>query len=244
MNHEEAKFLLRAHRPGTADDRDPVFAEALALADRDPALRAWLEGQRAFDDAVVRKLDEIRPESGALEALLAGARAQHRSRRRARTFGWFALAAAFAVLFATAGVLHWRTLPRAGASLAEIARTDMGGALWKHRGNSAALDALAGELLAGDLRAKAARLIDLSALRTDGCRVVSVGGREVFEFCFGPGHAFHLYIAARADFPDAVLSADPVIDDQGRRALASWADERHVYSLVTYAGAETLRRLL
>ncbi len=244
MNHDEAKFLLRAHRPGTADDRDPVFAEALDLAARDPELRAWLESQRAFDDAVVRKLEKIQPESGSLETILAAARAQRRIRRRARTFVWLAAAAALAVLLSVAATLHRRTIPGDGDSFHQIALADMNGTLWRHRASSGAMETLGSELLAGDLRAKAGRLIELSALRADGCRVVSVAGREVFEFCFGPRHEYHLYIARRDDFPDEAATGDPLITDAGRYALASWADERHVYSLVSYAGAPALKQVL
>jgi hypothetical protein len=244
MNHDEAKFLLRAHRPGTADDRDPVFAEALAFASRDPGLRAWLESQHAFDEAVVRKLAEIQPEAGSLESILAGARAQRRSRRRARTFVWLAAAAAFAVLLSVAGVLHRRTIPDDGDSFHQIALTDMNGALWRHQSGAGGMETLGSELLTGDIREKAARLIELSALRADGCRVVSVAGRDVFEFCFGPRHEYHLYVAKRDDFPKEAGDGDLRIENAGRYALASWADERHVYSLVSYAGAAALKQVL
>lgn len=243
MTHDEAKFILRSYRPGTPDDRDPVFAEALALADRDPVLRAWWESQRAFDDAVARKLTALAPSSGSLELILAGARAQRRSRRRMRTLAWLA-AAAVAILLTLVGTQRFRFGPIKEESLTAFALADTRHNLWGHQGHAPALTALHEALNQGDLRARASRLLDISALRADGCRSVRVAGREVFEICFGPEHEFHLYLAKRTDFPKEGLGESPVMTEQGRFSIATWADEEHVYSLVTYVGSESLRRLL
>ncbi len=243
MTHEEARFILRSHRPGTADDRDPVFAEALVLAERDPALRSWWNGQRAFDEAVARKLSAIGPAHGSVEAILAAARAQQRSHGRHRKLIWLA-AAAVTILLTLASTLPFRIGPITETSLHAFALADTSGNLWGHKGNAPELKGIEDRLASGNLRAQASQLLELSALRSDGCRVVSVAGREVFEFCFGPNHEFHLYVAKRGDFPDEGTGANPTIIVEGRFAVATWADERHVYSLVTYAGIEALRSLL
>ena len=41
MTNERAKFVLGAYRPNGADAKDPMFAEALEQAKRDPNLAAW-----------------------------------------------------------------------------------------------------------------------------------------------------------------------------------------------------------
>ena len=52
MKNQEAKFILGAYRPDGQDAGDPVFAEALSQAERDPDLRTWFERGRKFDTTV------------------------------------------------------------------------------------------------------------------------------------------------------------------------------------------------
>ena len=58
MNLEEAKLILRACRPNGSDDADARCAEALHLAQANPALRDWWLAESAWDGASVRKLRE------------------------------------------------------------------------------------------------------------------------------------------------------------------------------------------
>ena len=44
MNATEAKEILVLYRPGTTDDHDPSFAEALEYCERDPELKHWFDG--------------------------------------------------------------------------------------------------------------------------------------------------------------------------------------------------------
>ncbi len=73
MNNDEAKFILAAYRPNGQDATDPLFAEPLAQARRDPELQAWLDTQLAFDAAVAAKLHDLQPPLGLRDTLLAGA---------------------------------------------------------------------------------------------------------------------------------------------------------------------------
>ena len=59
MNREEARFILKAYRPGESDARDPEVAQALALAESDPALRLWLERQIASQAILRESLRQI-----------------------------------------------------------------------------------------------------------------------------------------------------------------------------------------
>ena len=52
MTNHEAKFILRSFRADGSDASDPTFRDALARADRDPGLRAWLEHERELDRAL------------------------------------------------------------------------------------------------------------------------------------------------------------------------------------------------
>ncbi len=72
MNNDEAKFLLRAYRPGGQDAADPQFAEALDQARRDPDLARWLAEQTALDAALGAKLAAVPVPADLKASILAG----------------------------------------------------------------------------------------------------------------------------------------------------------------------------
>ena len=87
--------------------------------------------------------------------------------------------------------------------------------------------------------------LDLADLRKKNCRAVSVGGREVFEFCFQrDGTWYHVYVGKRSDFAPGALDPKALLSSEGQLASTAWADSSHVYALVTRAGAEALRRVI
>ena len=49
MNTQQAREILSMYRPGTEDEHDPMFAEALALARTDRELKTWFEESTTFD---------------------------------------------------------------------------------------------------------------------------------------------------------------------------------------------------
>jgi hypothetical protein len=93
-------------------------------------------------------------------------------------------------------------------------------------------------------RLSAGLAVDLATLRQNGCRVVQVSGRDVYEVCFARDGGFHLYVAARADWEAARAGLPPEFVTQGGLASASWADDRYVYVAVTKSGEDALRRIL
>jgi hypothetical protein len=103
MNREEARFILMAYRPGEGDARDPDVAEALALAENDPALRLWLERQIASQAALRESLRRIPVPPNLRNRILAIPAVVELpipSRRRP----WLPLAAAVALLLGLAAL--------------------------------------------------------------------------------------------------------------------------------------------
>lgn len=245
MNNEEAKFILSAYRSGGRDAADSAFAEALAQVERDPELRAWWERERGLDAAVAAKIAEVPPPAGLREAILAGGRVSGPERRRWRQPVWLAAAAAVAVLLAA--TVTWRAW-RAASTWAELATAsilDLVQTYHAHVGRPSGL-ASSQERLAGlALPLPQTLALDLKELRQRRCRTVKVGGREVFEFCFErDGTWFHLYAARRADFPPRGTEEPVEITARDGYVAATWADAANVYTLVTGAGYEALRRLI
>jgi hypothetical protein len=242
MNNDEAKFILAVYRPGGQDATDPLFAEPLAQACRDPELKAWFKAQLAFDSVVSVKLREVPPPPGLREMILAGARV---SRPDASSWPrhWLFAAAAAAVILLSALVTIQRSAP-VGPGLADLTRFAVRDTLIngkEHFGSVPAIHALEERLAETHFRSGADLNLDLARLRANGCRTVRVAGREVFEICFGRDHEFHLYVAKRVDF--AAAGADqPEFMTQVQPAVATWLDSRLAYALVTRAETDSLRR--
>lgn len=245
MNTNEAKFILRARRPDGRDDAEPVFAEALEQARRDPALTAWLARERSFDEAVAAKLREVSPPAGLRDAILAGARMERPAPRRRETRAW-AWAACVAV------VLGLAALWGGGRGAAPGAEALALGAMEDWMLDSHHMDPLGGTgelhaaVMAPGVRLRAGLPIGLDAMKLGGCRVIEIAGREVLEVCFvreGAG-ALHLYVARRGDFGGGKFSETPMFRERGGLASVSWADERHAYVLVSDRGADALRAAL
>jgi anti-sigma-K factor RskA len=98
MTHHEARFILGACRPDGRDAADPMFTEALALAERDPELRRWFERQRSLDATLAAKLQQVAPPAELREAIMAGVRASQPRRPWWAHRGWLAAAAAIAII--------------------------------------------------------------------------------------------------------------------------------------------------
>jgi hypothetical protein len=115
----------------------------------------------------------------------------------------------------------------------------------KHGSHGAAANAL--EVLLGQptTHLGGSLPVDFEALRTTGCRTLSLAGHDVLEICFTRGGAeFHLYMLQRADFPRLPASAEPEFGTKDGAGFLSWADAAHRYVVVSAAGAAALRQLL
>ncbi|MBL9202960.1 MAG: hypothetical protein JNL39_20785 [Opitutaceae bacterium] len=242
MNNEEAKFILSAYRPDGRDASDPRFAEALAQAARDPELRRWLEGQRAFDRAVAARIADLAPPAGLREAILAGARASQPRRAWWAQPGWIAAAAAV-VLLAAAG-LRWAVPAEESlAGFAAFAAADSSDEHDRHDGFPAGLGEVQARLASQTAPFGQTMPVSLEDLRRSRCRTLRVAGRDVFELCFNrDGTWYHLYVGERGKIPPG--AGGPALASKDGYSAAAWTDARHVYALVAHAEPAALRRLI
>lgn len=243
MTNHEAKFILRSFRADGSDASDPTFRDALACADLDPGLRAWLEHEREVDRALRAKLEAALPAPRPAAELIAGINRRRQRRQGARTAVWLA-AAAIAILLTLAATLRVSPSTPDVRQLITFALHDTDPAHSGHVGSPALIGPAAAYPGPGGLRAAVLALPELAALKAANCRTVSVGGQEVLEFCFGPNHAFHVYIAPRGSFDTEGMDGVPLFTEQGRLAAATWTDARHVYTVVTGTGTAALRAVL
>jgi hypothetical protein len=245
MNNQEAKFILGAYRPDGRDAGDPMFAEALAHAERDPELRTWFEKQRALDGALAGKLRQVAPPAELREAILAGVRASQPRRNWWMNPTWLAAAAAVVVLAAVTVSIVPSAGGPAAAELADFALNHLADAHANHVGRPTGLSDIQARLVSAPLPLSNGLEIDLEELRRKNCRSVRVAGREVFEICFQRnGTWYHLYAARRKDFAPGTLDPKALMTSRGAYASTVWADSKNVYALVTHAGPEALRRVI
>jgi len=248
MNNDEAKFRLRAYRPGGADAGDPALREALEQAKHDPALAAWFEREQAHGRAVAQKLGEVQPPAGLREAILAGARASKPKERAVRPrwrSPWWMMAAAALVVLGT--MVTWWRAPVAGATLDEFAVNFVarGFVLQKHSADVGELRAWLAERKGPLPEALPAKFAELRAL---GCRTLDFRGREVSLVCFERGgKEYHVFVGRRSDFGDEAgtgATAGPRAYPKSGLVAASWTDARHRYVLVSDADLAAVRGVL
>ena len=243
MNHHEAKFLLRAHRPDGSDANDPVFADALAEAEKNPALKAWLDHEAAFDRAMGAKLREIQPPPGLRDAILAGSRASQRQRAWWKNPVWLALAASIAIALTL--TLRLRPTGPSAQEFAEFALNELATAGNKHDGKRPELGSLQAELATAALPLSTNVNVSGENLRQAGCRVMKFSGHDVFEICFQrDGRWFHLYAMRVEDLAHGAFDPQSLLTSKGQFASTAWKDARFAYALVTAEGTEALHRLI
>lgn len=256
MKIDEAKSILLSYRATGADASDPTFAEALALTQRDPALRAWFERQQAFDRGMNTEVEAMAVPAGLRDTILAAAKtgahaspagslSQDRGWWRDMS-GWgLGLAAGIAVM-AALGVAFWPK-PKIAASdstLAAFAIVDAQDAS-KHGGHGEEAKALNKTLNTPTTHLGDALPANFASLRDTGCRTVHVEGRDVVEMCFRRnGVQFHCYIARREDFPALSAPAKPVVTDKNGSGVATWADPSNLYIVISKPGRGPLEKLL
>jgi hypothetical protein len=254
MTNDEAKFMLQGYRPNGQDADNEAFAPALAQATRDPMLKEWFEREQAFDAVIAGKLKEVSAPAGLRDSILAGTKLSSQPETTKRSWWrqpWgMALAAAAAVAFLFS---FWSPSERQSIvavpgidAIVRIAQMDAAG---KHPDPGMKADGLgvAGAWLENPTSRLGSETMpaDFAALRDEGCRTIDIAGREVLEICFRRETGwYHVYLTPREGFDNGSLHSDPMFQEQGQFAAASWADDKFVYVLAGTAGIDALRGLL
>ncbi len=244
--NDQAKLLLSAYRPGGADATDPAFAEALAQAERDPQLRAWLEESQRFDEAIAGKLRGVPVPPDLRATILAGAKFSQPRRWWQGSRVW-ALAAVLAVLASLFALL------RPPTSRLDAWQSDSLAILDSVLSGAANLDVqnprpatLVDWLREHTAPAPSAIPLALAAHESLGCKTIDSHGRKVSLICFDLGgkELAHLFTTSRAGLKIEPPEKHPVFGKKDRWNLASWSSGEEVHMLATQIDETRLRTLL
>lgn len=244
--NDQAKLLLSAYRPGGADATDPAFAEALAQAERDPQLRAWLAESQQFDRAMAEKLRGVSVPANLRATILAGAKFSlpHRWWQTSRVWAMAALLAVFASLAALWLGKDSRLDSWQAQSLAVLENVENG---------TGRLDSINQEpaRLVDWLRENAAPVPAaispaLVAHPTFGCKMIDASGRKVSLICFNLGgeDQAHLFTTAREGLKIEPPEKHPIFAKKHHWNLASWSSGKDVHMLATQMSETRLHALL
>ncbi len=245
MTNPEAKALLITCRPNGRDTARPEFAEALALAERDPELKTWWEAQQAFDTQVSAKFKQVAVPAGLRETILRGRPAAPKEKSHRLPY-WLALAAMVMIL-AVAGlsISTSSAAPRLATATYEKSSLDF-------LGNDAPSLATMSEnrdTLMAWLKAQHSPVGTLpqkmEPLTNIGCQTFQVEGRTVSLICFSlaGGEIVHLFMIKKGALTDPPAGT-PHFQREGDWSTAAWSDADHSYLLATTAPIEKLKPLL
>ncbi len=249
MDNDRAKILLSAYRSDGADASDPVFAEALAQAERDPELTRWFAEERALDDRMHAALRSVRPPANLRDALLLTAKVSRMPTPRAwwTRPAWLAIAAAI-VLFAGLAFValrpHSTPFTIAGVT-SEIGRL--------HRAERISLGAMTSdpEQIQRWLKEHGGphdftAPTGLTSQMRLGCQVLDINGNKVSLVCFQieGGQLVHLLVMDRRRLADPPVIGKPIMLQEGELAFATWSEGDRTYVLASKIGADELRKFL
>ena len=261
MTPPEVQFILAARRPSGADDADPVIADALARAQNDPRLSAWLASQEQFDRSISAAFDDLAVPSDLKAKILAGKRAtshaaaaqMSRTRRQ-----WLGAAVGAAAALVTGGVVFWR--PRATSVQRGAAdfSSDMAsyyagfGGAGKPFDHPSATVATINNWLRTVHGFELSLPGSLSAARAIGCNVFDWHGAPTSLICLKPpagGKIIHIFSVAQdrlrdAPGPTPAYAPIPAPNSNQPWNTALWTQDHRTYLILTHNDPSTLRRLL
>jgi len=246
MDRTEAKLLLQACRPNGQDSTLPVFAEALALAERDPELKAWWTAQQAFDQKVTAKLQGVPMPEDLRRTILAGRKIERTTPRFHLPY-WLAAAAAI-ILFIGIG---WHYSPGRARTETAFANQDYDASVRQFLQKEPDLGLVThdhAEVLAW-LQQRQAPTGNfpgpMVSLPTLGCQQLTMHGHTVSLICFSlaDGDVAHLFIIEKDALSDPP-GTSPHFDQNGSWSSAAWSDNSKSYLLLTQAGPDRLKNLL
>lgn len=243
MNNQEAKLILQAYRTNGEDAPDPMFAEALEQARRDPELQKWFAQENALNTRIQTRLESAIPVPRGLKSELLALR------KTVRPDPWWfqpmKLAAMAAALLVLAGLYFM--LPRKPAELVSFRETmaRRSARMQDHVSFPSHDLAQIQQWLQGqNLQTNFDLPALLQAGTVQGCRVMNWHGHKATMICFMlNGEHLDLFVMERTGLPEFPDNNTPQFAKAGGLMTAMWANGEKVY-LLTAKNKEVLQKVL
>ena len=253
MTSEESKKVLLRYRPGQEAD-DPEMAAALALCERDPALRAWFEEHCHVQLAIQESFRKITPPAGLKEQIIS----EHQAALRA---GWWqqprVLATAALIIVLAAVAVFWGRREDGSPDGSGIAS-------YRLRMVKEALRLYRMELETGDLEQIRRHLASrqapadfvlpeaLGRASVTGCATTRWQGANVSMICFlkdkpsptGAKSDMWLFVMDQAVVKDPPPPGERRMAEVNRLFTVMWSQDGKVYLLGTEGSEAELRKWL
>lgn len=246
MTRDQARQVLLPYRPGTVDERDPKFSEALELVRGDAELARWFQEHCAFQRAMRAKLQQIAAPADLRERILAAQAAPKIIRPIAwwRQPAWMAAAAAVVLLLGLAA--FWRQ-PRASDRFANFQTRMVSTALREYRMDLVTNDMtqvrqfLRGKGAPGDYEVTKG----LAQLHLTGCGLLRWRGNPVSMVCFDRGdkEMLFLFVVDRSAVKDPPAET-PQVSRVNQLLTVSWVRGDKAYLLAGPEESEFVQKYL
>jgi uncharacterized membrane protein YbaN (DUF454 family) len=245
MNNQEAKLILQAYRPGGRDTFDPLFAEALEQARRDPELQKWFTEEHLLDSQIQFKLRSAVAIPRDLKANLLALR------KIIRPVPWWfqpmKLAAAAAIILLI-GLAAFLLLPQKPTQLVLFREKMIHYSMQEHGHitfESPDIAKIQQWLQARGVDANFELPAGLQGKPAQGCRVVDWNGHQATMICFvlEDGKHMDLFVMDRAGLPSFPEGGEPQIVKTGGLMMTTWAKGGKVY-LLTGDNKKLLQQIL
>ena len=232
MTVQQAKEVLAVYRPGTEDEADPIFTEALALLRSDASLKKWFDESVVFDRELRRALGRVAAPPDLLDTILAQHKIIRPNHWWQRKLTGREMAAAAIIMLALTLAGFW--IMQRPVQFADF-RREIADQSW---GSSPHVEVKANDLSqvrqflsAQDVSTNFALPPTLAHSELRGCSVMHWRGRRIPVLCFNAeGKHLHLLVAERNLFPDAP-SLVPQTDQWLSWRTASWSKDGYTYVL-------------
>jgi uncharacterized membrane protein YbaN (DUF454 family) len=248
MNNQEAKLILQAYRPGGQDASDPMFAEALEQARRDPELQKWFAEECAYDARIQSKLKEAIPIPPDLKASLLAQRKIVRPAAWWRQPMWQTTAVAAALVLLASLTVFWLRpsgQPQFAAFRQAMVRNSLREAnhvSFMAQDMTQARDWLKTQNVSGDFDLPAA----LRGGMLHGCKVIDWHRQKVTMLCFmssGGGHV-DLFVVNCTHFRDFTPRPTAQFARSDGLTTAVWCNGDKTYLLAAHLNEQQVRKIL
>ena len=249
MNREQAREILGFFRPGSVDEHDSDFAEALAFARSDAGLGVWLDEHCASYETIRSRMRQIAVPTGLKEQILAEQRSPSNIVALPKS-SWLKPVLAVAAIMILLLSISSLWPPRSTDHFSTYRNRMVGTALRLYGMDLETNDLSQVRTYLAQKNAPADYVLPdaLANRECVGCVVLQWQDRPVSMLCFRTGRPLapgeksdlFLFVTARNSFSESSLSVKRV----NKLVTASWTEGDKLYLLATHGDEESLRKLL